>query len=98
MPPRHPIPTYATGGLPETERLPQMWKTGVYEDQLLLGCLGISPVTAAPPEDLEQARVQIPAPLLTRLHSEPQFPFLLSGDNNATSQPRKFLLLPSSPC
>lgn len=44
------------GGVPETEPLPQMWKIEVHKDQLLLSCLGFSPVSAAPYEDLNRLK------------------------------------------
>lgn len=39
---------------PQTEPPSQMWKTKVSNNQLLLSCLGSSPVTAAPGEDCDR--------------------------------------------
>ena len=79
-------------GVPWTESLRQMWKTGVSNPELLLSCLGFSAVTAAPRGGLGQAGVQMHAPPLTHSHSEPLFPLRLSGDSGATSLPGKFPL------
>lgn len=51
--PSHPHLHHCGAGVPETEPL-AMWKTEVCDDQLLLSCLGFSPVTAAPYEDLNR--------------------------------------------
>lgn len=53
--PSHPHLHHCGAGVPETEPL-AMWKTEVCDNQLLLSCLGFSPVTAAPYEDLNRLK------------------------------------------